>query len=155
MNEQIFLIWKKLEHLARLRGYLEYSLGQILPLVPIDDWGNLTPKNHETLAAFRVRFSEFQEHLGKAMRAIAIEEEQKTEPYTAMLLYMEKLRIIESADRWKEIRELRNAVNHEYEENIAKLTEFFRELTQAATQLFEWHDNLVKFCQNNYSTQNS
>ncbi|WP_274521506.1 hypothetical protein [Ectothiorhodospira lacustris] len=35
----------------------------------------LTQENHETLAAFRVRFSDFQEHLGKTMRAVAIEED--------------------------------------------------------------------------------
>lgn len=150
MSDHILLIWKKLEHLVRMRGYLNYSLKQTSLLVPIHTWTNLTPENHETLAAFRVRFSEFQEHLGKAMRAIAIEEEQKTEPYTAMLLYMEKLQIIESAEKWKEIRELRNAVNHEYEENSAKLAEFFMELTQATPQLFTWHDNLVKFCRDNY-----
>ena len=154
MTDHVFLIWKKLEHLVRMRGYLSYSLKQTCLLVPIRNWSVLTPENHETLAAFRVRFSEFQEHLGKAMRAIAIEEEQKTEPYTAMLLYMEKLRIIESADKWKEIRELRNAVNHEYEENAAKLTEFFMELTQATPILFTWHDNLVKFCRDNYQKYN-
>ncbi len=151
MSDHIKLIWKKLDHLARMRGYLSYSLEQTLLLVPIQNWVNLSPENHETLAAFRVRFSEFQEHLGKTMRAIAIEEEQKSEPYTAMLLYMEKLQIIESAQNWKEIRELRNAVNHEYEENAVKLSEFFMELTQATPQLFTWHDNLVDFCQNNYS----
>jgi hypothetical protein len=151
MSDHIKLIWKKLDHLVRMRGYLSYSLEQTLLLVPIQSWVNLSPENHETLAAFRVRFSEFQEHLGKAMRAIAIEEEQKSEPYTAMLLYMEKLQIIESAQNWKEIRELRNAVNHEYEENAVKLSEFFMELTQATPQLFTWHDNLVDFCQNNYS----
>lgn len=152
MSDHIRLIWKKLEHLARMRGYLSYSLAQTLRLVPIQDWENLTPGNHETLAAFRVRFSEFQEHLGKAMRAIAIEEEQKSEPYTAMLLYMEKLQIIESAQHWKEIRELRNAVNHEYEENAVKLSEFFMELTNAAPQLFTWHDNLLRFCRDNYQS---
>ena len=152
MSDHVQLIWKKIEHLARMRGYLSYSLAQTLRLVPIQDWENLTPENHETLAAFRVRFSEFQEHLGKAMRAIAIEEEQKSEPYTAMLLYMEKLQIIESAQNWKEIRELGNAVNHEYEENATKLLEFFMELTEATPQLFTWHDNLLRFCRDNYQS---
>jgi len=84
------------------------------------------------------------------MRAIAIEEEQKTAPYTAVLLYMEKLVIIESAESWKEIRELRNAVNHEYEENAERLAEFFIELAQSTQKLFAWHDQLVKFCEENY-----
>ena len=36
-----------------------------------EDWSVLGPDQHESLAAFRVRHSEFQEHLGKAMRAVA------------------------------------------------------------------------------------
>jgi hypothetical protein len=152
VSEHIRLIWKKLEHLDRMRGYLAYSLEQTLPLLPIQSWLSLTPENHETLAAFRVRFSEFQEQLGKAMRAIAIEEEQRTEPYTAVLLYMEKLAIIESAESWKELRELRNAINHEYEENAERLAEFFIQLAQSTPKLFAWHDQLVKFCETNYQT---
>jgi len=152
VSEHIRLIWKKLEHLDRMRGYLAYSLEQTVPLLPIQTWLSLTPENHETLAAFRVRFSEFQEQLGKAMRAIAIEEEQRTEPYTAVLLYMEKLAIIESAESWKELRELRNAINHEYEENAERLAEFFIQLAQSTPKLFAWHDQLVKFCETNYQT---
>ena len=118
--------------------------------MPIKEWAELTPEQHETLAAFRVRFSDFQEHLGKTMRAIAVEEEQKTEPYTAVLLYMEKLRIIESADRWKEIKELRNAINHEYEENTERLSEFFAALVQSVHELLAWHDCLAEFCRVHY-----
>lgn len=150
MNEHIQLIEKKLDHLSRMQTYLAYSLDQVRIVVPIQVWENLTAENHETLAAFRVRFSEYQEHLGKAMRAIAIEEEQKTEPFTAVLLYMEKLGVIDSAQSWKELRELRNAVNHEYEENPQRLSEFFLELVQATPVLMDWHMRIVEFCQRNY-----
>jgi hypothetical protein len=106
MTEHLHLIHKKLDHLQRMRNYLDYSFDQARQLIPIESWARLTPANHETLAAFRVRFSEFQEYLGKTMRAVAIEEEQRTEPFTAVLLYMEKLEVIESAQVWKELREL-------------------------------------------------
>jgi len=59
------------------------------------------------------------------MRAIAREEGQNTESFSAVLLYMEKLGIIDSAEHWKVIRELRNTVNREYEENTPRLSEFF------------------------------
>jgi hypothetical protein len=150
MSEHLRLIARKLEHLQRMRTYLEYSLGQTIPLMPIKAWAALTPENHETLAAFRVRFSEFQEQLGKTMRAVAIEEEQRHEPFTAVLLYMEKLGVIGSAQHWKEIRELRNAVNREYEENPERLSAFFKELTQATSPLFDWHAALHQFCRVNY-----
>jgi uncharacterized protein YutE (UPF0331/DUF86 family) len=152
MSEHVALIRKKIDHLNRMQSYLAYSLAQTLPLIPIVDWLALTPDQHETLAAFRVRFSEFQEQLGKAMRAIAREEEQNIEPFSSVLLYMEKLGILDSVEQWKLLRELRNAVNHEYEENSERLSEFFQELVQSTPLLFQYFDQLVKFCDETYSS---
>lgn len=151
MREHIELIRKKIEHLHRMKVYLDYSLAQTLPLMPISDWQALTPEQHETLAAFRVRFSDFQEQLGKTMRAIAREEEQNTEPFSVVLIYMTKLGILDSVEQWKLIRELRNAVNHEYEENTERLSEFFQELTQATPALFLWLGRIEVFCESTYS----
>lgn len=150
MSEHIALIRKKLEHLARMREYLLYSIGQVQTLLPITDWQALQPDQHETLAAFRIRFSEYQEHMGKTMKAIAVEEEKPSEPFTAVLLYMEKLGCIESVDRWKDIRELRNAVNHEYEDDPSVLHEFFAQMVQSAPELLHWHEQLNTFCNATY-----
>jgi len=150
MSEHIALIRKKLEHLARMREYLRYSIGQVQTLLPITDWQALQPDQHETLAAFRIRFSEYQEHMGKTMKAIAVEEEKASEPFTAVLLYMEKLGCIDSVDRWKDIRELRNAVNHEYEDDPSVLHEFFAQMVQSAPELLRWHEQLNAFCNATY-----
>jgi hypothetical protein len=56
MTEHLQLIEKKLDHLQRMLAYLAYSLEQAQRLIPIDDWESLAPEDHETLAAFRVRF---------------------------------------------------------------------------------------------------
>jgi len=151
VSETIQLIRKKIEYLHRMKVYLDYSLAQTLPLMPISDWRALTPEQHETLAAFRVRFSDFQEQLGKTMRAIAREEEQNTEPFSVVLLYMTKLGILDSVEQWKLIRALRNAVNHEYEENTERLSEFFQELTQATPALYLWLGRIVVFCESTYA----
>ena len=82
MTEHIRLIRKKLDHLHLMQGYLSGPLAQVGKIVPIRDWAAITPEQHESLATFRVRFMEFQEHLGKTMRAIAIEEQEN--PETAM-----------------------------------------------------------------------
>jgi hypothetical protein len=150
VSEHVALIWKKLDHLVRMRDYLSYSIAQVEALLPIQNWQALQPDQHETLAAFRIRFSEYQEHMGKTMKAVAVEEEKPSEPFTAVLLYMEKLGCIDSVDRWKDIRELRNAVNHEYEDDPAVLHEFFEQMIQTAPELLRWHDQLTAFCQNTY-----
>jgi hypothetical protein len=144
------LIARRLGHLERMAGYLAYSHAHALPILPISDWDALTPAQHETLAAFRLRFSEFQEHLGKIMRAVAIEEESSTEPFGAVLAFMEKLGIIDSVDHWKFIRELRNAVNHEYEENAQRLSEFFTLLIEETPKLMSFHEKLAAFCGQHY-----
>ena len=68
------LIQDRLEHLARMQGYLAYSLTKVGEIAPRIGLQVLSPEDHESLAAFRVRFSDFQEHLGKTMRAVALEE---------------------------------------------------------------------------------
>ena len=150
MSDNTDLIWKKIAHMHRMRAYLSYSLAQTLLIIPISDWHSLTPPQHETLAAFRIRFSEFQEHLGKIMRAIAREEDQATEPFSFVLHYMEKLSILDAAEQWKVIRELRNAVNHEYEESEQRLNEFFLALTGAVPDLYTWFDRTLAFCEASY-----
>jgi hypothetical protein len=151
VNEHIALIWKKLDHLERMREYLLYSIEQVTALLPIQDWQALQPDQHETLAAFRIRFSEYQEHMGKTMKAVAVEEEKPSEPFTAVLLYMEKLGCIDSVDLWKAIRELRNAVNHEYEDDSAVLHEFFQQMILSSPTLLNWHSQLSRFCQSTYA----
>jgi hypothetical protein len=71
VSEHIALIWKKLVHLSRMREYLNYSTEQVTALLPITDWQSLKADQHETLAAFRIRFSEFQEHMGKTIKAVS------------------------------------------------------------------------------------
>ena len=93
MTEQLKLILLKLEHLSRMRGYLEYSLSQVEPILLLKDWAGLNPDQHESLAAFRVRFSEFQEHLGKAMRKATVDEEQEVDRYGTVLAFIERLKI--------------------------------------------------------------
>jgi hypothetical protein len=150
MTEHLRLLAKQLTHLEQMRKYLEYSEQRVQRILPITNWQDLSFEQHETLAAFRVRFSEFQEHLGKTMRAIAIEEEVEAERFGAILAFMEKLGIIETTERWKLIRELRNAINHEYEEDAERLAQFFLETLQATPELFDYFQRLLTFCADTY-----
>ena len=153
MTEHLRLIARQLGHLQRMREYLAYSLHRVQQIFPVMNWQLLSPEQHESLAAFRVRFSEFQEHLGKTMRAVAIEEEVDVERFGSVLAFMEKLGILDSMERWKLIRELRNAVNHEYEEDEGRLAQFFTEMVKAAPELFECHQRLLDFCDDAYGVK--
>lgn len=150
MTEQIELIRTKLDHLSRMHGYLQHSLSQVEPILQLKDWAGMGPDQHESLAAFRLRFSEFQEHLGKTMRSVAIEEEQDVDRLGAVLAFMERLKVIDSADHWKVIRELRNAVNHEYQGDGACLAEFFELMVAEMPTVFRYFTRLHDHCRSTY-----
>jgi len=150
VTEQLKLIRLRLEHLSRMYEYLKYSLSQVEPVLLLNDWASLSPDQHESLAAFRVRFSEFQEHLGKTMRSIAIEDEQDVDRFGAVLVFMERLKIIDSADHWKLILELRNAVNHEYEDDGARLAELFELMVSETPTLAGYFMRLQAHCASAY-----
>lgn len=149
------LIARKLDHLQRMRRYLEHSFERCSGIFPALHWQAVSMEQHEMLAAYRIRFSEFQEHLGKTMRAVAIEEEVDVDRFGSVLAFMEKLNVLESADRWKIIREIRNAVNHEYEDDAQRRSLFFAEMFKATPELFACHDKLVSFCVEAYGLGSS
>ena len=150
MTENLQIIQTKLVHLERMEAYLRYSLSQVAKILLSQDWTLLTPDQHESLAAFRVRFSEFQEHIGTTMRAVAVEEEQDVERFGAVLAFMERLKVLDTAEHWKAIRELRNAVNHDYADDSIRLAEFFDLLMVESPVLFGYLSRLKEFCARNY-----
>ena len=148
---EIEYIRLKIENLQRMRGYLQYSLERVRAFLPAEiGWQEFSPEQHEALAAFRVRFSEFQEHASKLMRAIAREQEQATEPFGAVLACMEKLHIVDAPNIWQEIRALRNSINHTYEIDEQRLLRFFQELVEAVPVLLLCFERIEKFCAENY-----
>jgi hypothetical protein len=147
MTPQRELIAGKLRHMRRMREYLAYSHGKLLahgttgkPL------STLTPEESETLAAFRMRFSEYQEHLGKLLRAIAQEEEIEITGFSDVLAFAEKAEIVASADDWKKARDVRNQINHEYEENESILAPLIAEMANCVPALFAIHDQSIAYC---------
>jgi hypothetical protein len=61
-----------------------------------------------------------------------------------------RVNVLGAAEQWKVIRELRNAVNHEYEESEQRLSEFFLALTGAVPDLYTWFDRTLVFCEASY-----
>jgi len=144
------LIRDRLDHLSRMASYLAYSLSKVVVIVPRIGVQELSADDHESLAAFRVRFSDYQEHLGKTMRAVAIEEALEVDRFGTVLALMERLKVLDSSEQWRAIRDLHNAVNHEYEDDVARLAEFFLGLSQAAPVLMAMHMRLAEFCRQAY-----
>lgn len=153
MSENLLIIHRKLDQLARMRADVEYSVRKMTnPLEKIRH-GNidaLTPDERETVSAFNKRFGDYQEQIGKTMRSIAIEEESPLNPFGTILALMEKLGILDDAEHWKELRELRNQANHEYEDDAAELYQILNGMIESAPRLASIHSRIESFVAKHY-----
>lgn len=147
MKTHLQLIATRLTQLEKMRAYLLHAtqkierdglLGKLLSAYTLDDSNDL--------AAFRMRVSEFQEHLGKLLASIAREEQVEYSGFSDVLAFAEKIRVIESEAAWKEIREIRNQINHEYEDDPEALTLIIQAMVGCVPALLDWQQNAHNYC---------
>ena len=111
---------------------LRYSYGKIDP----SQLGvSKDPDFLETQEAMAARFARLEDILiKKVFRAIAGVEFVDIQRFLDLLNLMEKLRIIDSAVQWIEMKELRNIIVHEYE--FDDLLALYRKVYQFTPVLF-------------------
>lgn len=146
-HRQRDIVAQRLRDLDKMRRYLDYSTqrmrqGEIATREP----GLLNDAEAEILAAFRVRFAEYQEHLGKLLKAIALEEGVALVGMADVLAFAEKARIIDSAEDWKEPRDVRNAIAHEYEEDAATIKALIARMLELVRTLERIHERATAYC---------
>ncbi len=147
MLKQNEIITGKLAHLERMRGYLAYSSNRMNKAeIAKKNLQALSDEEAEILAAFRARFSEYQEHVGKLLKSIALEEGIKVVGMSDVLAFAEKAQLIENEQSWKEPRDVRNAINHEYLEDAKVLAVLLAEMLNLVEPLMRIHQNARQYC---------
>ena len=141
------IIARRITQIAKMRAYVVYSSGRMRAAgIAEKNLQQLSDADAEILAAFRARFAEYQEHLGKLLKAIALEEGVHVVGITDVLAFAEKAGIIESEQDWKEPRDVRNAINHEYEEDTATLSALATRMLELVEPLVSMNDRAESYC---------
>ena len=147
MLKQKEIIARKLAHLEKMRGYLVYSSGRMASEnIPGKNLQTLSDADAEILAAFRARFSEYQEHVGKLLKSVALEEGVKVVGMSDVLAFAEKAGIIDGEQDWKVPRDIRNAINHEYLEDAKVLSVLVAEMLNLVEPLMAMHLRVAQYC---------
>lgn len=145
-NDLIMALREKLEQLKKMRRHLAYSHDKIIGWwrtdASFDEWND---DQLESLAAFKGRFAEFQDHLASAMKLIANIEGEDTRRFTYVLNYMVQLGVLYGMDEWLAVRGLRNIATHDYSESEATKALHFGNLLQRTRYLYDTLDNLERF----------
>ncbi len=103
--------------LEKHKERLVYSKKKIESWDEIDEKTFQNPEKVETIDSFIFRFSKLQDSIGEKLFPLTLEflgEEVRNKPFIDILNRLEKLELIESAQKWKELRELRNVLTHTY-----------------------------------------
>lgn len=111
------------KHLIRLQS----ALKALEPTIPIDKerYKRLSDSEMSFIDQLSFRFGKLQDSAGRLLRTMLqiLGEDVEGLPFIDILNRAEKLGIIEDAQEWMMLRELRNILTHEYsedEEDIAK-----------------------------------
>jgi len=106
-------------HLAKCRR-ARTLLEQTFPLTT-EGFENLDEDIIEHVDQLVYRFTKMQDSMGTRLLPSLyayIEAEDSPKPFLTILLQLEKLRILTSAESWQFFRNLRNNLAHDYPENI-------------------------------------
>jgi hypothetical protein len=119
---------KKIEHVIHEcimhQNRIEYALTKLKTFMPlnIQSYKNLTDEQVEALDQFLFRFSKLQDAMGQRLFTSVLEmleEPVKEMSFLDRLNKLEQLMIIDSKEQWLMLRNMRNNLAHEYEDNAA------------------------------------
>ena len=117
------------KHLMRINSSAD-DLINIMPLTK-EKYINLTDEEIKSIDQFLFRFSKLQDAMGqKLFRVILIflNEDIEAKPFIDILNLMEKLHLLDSANDWKELRDDRNELAHNYEYELDEMSKSINKL---------------------------
>ena len=115
--KQVKIINECEKHLQRLQ-YAKEKLSRLFPLTQ-QDYGNLSPEDIQAIDQFIYRFSKLQDTIGEKLIKIVFslyEENVEKFTFVDILNRLEKAEIL-TAQTWKELRDIRNELSHNYKDD--------------------------------------
>ena len=105
--------------------YALAKLKQFMPLT-IDGYKCLSDEQIEALDQFLFRFAKLQDTIGQRLFPCILElqeEPVKNQSFLDVLNRLEQLTVIESKEQWLVLRNMRNKLAHEYEDDPQGMTD--------------------------------
>ncbi|MGC9386856.1 MAG: hypothetical protein ACP5D0_07920 [Hydrogenovibrio sp.] len=122
-----------------------HKIANKLPL-NAQSYQNLTEDDIEHIDQFLFRYAKLQDAIGQRLFKTLLnylEEETEGLPFIDILNKLEKLNLIESVEQWQTLREIRNAISHEYDDNPQLMAHTLNTVFQSKDQLLRIYQNLT------------
>jgi uncharacterized protein with HEPN domain len=145
MNETV--VHSLLDTAAIHEKRLLYALNHLAPILPItaETIRNLSDQEILIIELLISRFSKLQDFMGSKLINLALENMGEFSNELTMIdkiNKLEKFHLIKDAILWKEMRELRNHLSHEYPNNPELLAKYLNQAYRLSFELIECLNNI-------------
>jgi hypothetical protein len=133
-------------HITRLQ-HATNSLETTFPLTT-EAFTGLKPDDIRDIDAIVFRFTRLQDTMGNALfpqTLQALMEPTEGVPFIDRLNKLEKLNLISSAERWTELREIRNTLAHEYPAQVDELLQGLNSMMNAIPELISIFQQIYSY----------
>jgi hypothetical protein len=135
-------------HMARM----EMALKHISKLIPFtsEKLAHLADEDLGFLELLTSRLAKLQDTIGQKIfpnMLILLEEDISGKSFIDILNKLEKLGFLESAEKWKQIREIRNAIAHDYPDNPDLVATNLNQAINIAYELLNYWQRLKRIIQ--------
>ncbi len=118
-----------------------------------EHYENLSEDEIEHIDQFLYRFSKLQDAMGqKLFKSILLLLDEKVEnkPFIDILNRLEKLELLEDANIWRELRDDRNELAHNYEDDPEEASLIINKLFFKKDILIQIYNNIKKYYDSYY-----
>ena len=134
------------KHIQRLNS----ASTKMLDIMPLDskNYINLTDDEVGYIDQFLFRFAKLQDAIGQKLFKtvlLYLNEDIEGKPFIDILNLMEKLHLLESANIWKQLRDDRNELAHNYEDEPEQMSETINNLYNKKDLLIEIYNKIKMY----------
>lgn len=137
-------------HILRLNSAFD-KMKNFMPLTP-ERYQQLTDAEIEHIDQYLFRFSKLQDAIGERLfksLLLYLGEEIHNKSFIDVFNRLEQLEIIENYDQWMELREIRNELTHEYEDEPKENADKINKIYLLKDKLASYYLNVEKYIKNN------
>jgi len=143
MNAELERLKKILYECQKHIQRIDSSATKMSPFMPLTKsrYDCLNEDEIEHIDQFLFRFSKLQDAIGQKLFKtilLVLKEDIENKPFIDILNRLDKLELIPDVETWMELRNIRNSLAHEYEDNS-------EEISKIINKIYEQKDILKSF----------
>lgn len=148
-KEKLYECNKHIEKILISKNYLS----QFMPL-SLEDYLKLTDIEKSFIDQLIFRFSKLQDTMGEKLFPFILilsQEDVKKKTFIDILNRLEELEIIDK-NQWLRLREMRNAIAHEYSFNQDEVIHSISTVYEISNELIAIYNDIYRFCKTKFDT---